>query len=175
MRMIPREGRSTSLTEMDPATLTLLKEHLPDFVPIIHQQSFGWKRIALPLAEGADYRFSVHEDANCDERQISASLANEASKDKYFWYMPLEFPDFHNSAEELAKCYLGTLLHLLTRQTRIIQTKGLLNWSFRCESLNGQNWEHVYGHLGLRISCKAPRIKGRKRVYTSPPLSTKTI
>jgi hypothetical protein len=59
---------------------------------------------------------------------------------------------------------------LLTHETHIIQRKGWLFWSFRCEYHERETWKLVYGHSALRW-FKSPQITGRSRVYFSGPIS----
>jgi len=154
---------------VDEATFATLRRLLPDapLQPLLTPVSGSRESSVstdLPLPVGADYRFNLYLRP---ERQIHARLLN-ADPNAYFWYMPFEDAAFKYSVEALDAAFLQTIEHLVQHETRIIQRRGLLSHSFKCEYKSGHEWKGVYSHSGLRFGgFHAPQILTRTRVYIS--------
>jgi hypothetical protein len=165
--MLPRIGDKTA---------ALLRDLLPGFNPTIEaayplrHSGESIAKLNLPTASGAEYSFTLWFDES-GERQISAKLKQYKNDRPYFWYRPFELAEFRNNVEKLEAKFCDELGILLTHETRIIQRKGWLFWSFRCEYHEGENWKGVYGHMALRW-FKPPQIIGKSRVYRSAPVSS---
>jgi hypothetical protein len=157
---------------VDEPTLAALQRLLPDapFQPILMPLSGSADRsvsVKLPVPADAEYGFTLYFQP---ERQIAATLLVADAAD-YFWYMPFEDAAFHNSVQELDAAFIKTVEHLVCHETRIIQKRGLLNHSFRCDYKSASGWKRVYWHSALRLGrFHPPLIAGRKRVYMSPAI-----
>jgi hypothetical protein len=157
-------------------TAALLRDLLPSFNPRIEAAEpvsgsrDATARLDLPTAPGAEYFFTLWFGESGD-REISAKLTPGRNERQYFWYRPFELAEFRNNAEKLETKFCDELEILLTHEARVIQRKGLLFWGFRCEYHEGGEWKRVYGHLALRW-FKPPQIRGKRRVYSSAPVSS---
>ncbi|HEV3419603.1 MAG TPA: hypothetical protein VG075_04825 [Candidatus Acidoferrum sp.] len=157
-------------------TAALLRNLLPSFNPTIEAvepvsgSRDATARLDLPTAPGAEYSFALWFGESGD-REISAVLTPRRNERPYFWYRPFELAEFGNNVEKLETKFCDELEILLTHETRVIQRKGWLFWGFRCEYHEAEDWKRVYGHLALRW-FKSPQIKGKRRVYSSAPVSS---
>ena len=119
--------------------------------------------ITFPAAADADYSFCacLYEDG---EATLSARRAG-AGEDEYFWSISLEAPDF-DSTEEIGQYVVDTVSRLLRHDTRIIQSKGLINVGFECAYADDDGWHSVGGNAALRFSNFVfPRIAGKQKAY----------
>ena len=157
---------------IDDATGDLLRRLLPSYVVQPHFTALpsGHRTVHLdlPLPTSAEYGFQLWV---YPEKQISARLLGSNSRG-YFWYMPFEEAAYGNSIEKVDLAFLRAVELLISHETRIIQTRGLLTSSFRCEYGSNVDWTHLSSHsaLTLGFSRQIPHIAGRKRIYYSPRL-----
>jgi hypothetical protein len=125
----------------------------------------------LPASPSAEYSFRLwfyEDDATGGSREISARLVGHAQAETSFWYWPFESAQF-NTAEALSDAFDKSLLTLIRRPTRIVQKRGLLNWTFRLDAqLPELGWKQQYRHAVFRLGGRAPSIDGRERIYSSP-------
>ncbi len=128
-----------------------------------------WSQLSLPPAPDAEYTFEIHvyEDG---EPQICARLLNDDS-DRYFWYHPFEVPDF-GSVDERDSGFFEALELLVTKPSRIRQSKGWFLCRFICEVLDNGQWRRVGPTMSALTFTTFRFPPGRNRTYTSPP-STK--
>jgi hypothetical protein len=159
---------------VDEPTIAALKRLLPnaEFEPILEPLSGSSEpvvSIELPAPVEAQYSFVLTFKP---EKQISARLLNTGPAERpYFWYMPFEDGTFRNSLE-LDKAFVETLGLLVTHKTRIVQKRGLINHSFRCDYQTVSGWKRVFGLSALRVGgFRPPRISGRQQVYFSPAIA----
>jgi hypothetical protein len=153
--------------------LESLKSLLPNAAldPIV--KALSWSRypassVDLPAPPEADYRFHL---TLRPERQIHANPLHLGEAHYYFWYRPFEEAEFGNSIEKLDGAFLETVERLVSHETRIVQKRGLLNHSFRCDYKSQGEWKRVYGHSALRFGgFVPPPIAGRKQIYYAPAL-----
>jgi len=156
------------------ATLALVREHLSDFKPQFEfDLPHHWWSFALPHPSDGEYQFKVHGELG-GERQISATPMQCSKHDqrRRFWYSSLEMAGFRNDALALEKSFHERITALLTRQTRIIEKKGIAWLSYRAEFLDQTGWLNLKGgvmYLGLGFGIP---FVGKKRIYSSPPLVT---
>jgi hypothetical protein len=132
----------------------------------IEQQALGdesfWV-VSFPASADADYRFCayIYEDG---EAGISAVRAG-AEDDEYFWGVTFESPDF-DSIEEIGQLLVDTVSRLLGHDTRILQSKGLINVGFECAYADDDGWHSVGGRAALRFSNFVfPKIAGQEKEY----------
>jgi hypothetical protein len=157
---------------VDEPMLAALRRLLPNATlqPVLRPLSWSAYpsvSVALPVPAGAEYGFKLYFQP---ERQISARLL-VADGTYYFWYMPFEDAAFRNSVEELDAAFVQTIEHLVWHETRIVQKRGLINHSFRCDYKSASGWKRVFSHSALRLGgFHPPLIAGRERVYTSPAI-----
>jgi len=153
-------------------TLELLSRLLPDFAPQpVTEQAGGIRstKIDLPPAAGADYFLQLLIEP---EMQISAEPTVPGSEVNYFWYRPFESAEFRDSAEALEAAFCETLEKLLTRESRIIQKNGWLNWHFQCDHRTADGWKRIYRHSALKLGgWRVPQIDGRVRTWRSSALA----
>ena len=119
--------------------------------------------ITFPASADADYSFCayVYEDG---EAGVSA-VRTGAEDDEYFWSVTFESPDF-DSIEEIGKHLVDTVSRLLSHDTRIIQSKGLVNVGFDCAYSDNEGWHSVGGNAALRFSnLIIPKIDGKEKEY----------
>ena len=162
---------------LDQRTIQLLAKYLPDFQPIPLEKEakeaswgYGWTTLSLPIANGADYGFSLHE-YNGDQYDVSASLLNpQDSTKRHFWHISLEVLD-KSKANEVFSYYLQLIEVLLCHETRIEQQKGLLFGSLRCDYLDEELWKKVGSVSFFRYLIHGPTISGRSKIYRSPAVS----
>jgi hypothetical protein len=125
--------------------------------------------IKLPVPPGAEYSFSLWFRP---EKQIHANLVDADPARPYFWYMPFEDAAFKNSVEQLDKAFVKKLELLVSHETRIVQKRGLLLHSFRCDYKASSGWNRVYRMAAMRLGhVKPPEIAGSQRIYHSPALA----
>ena len=159
---------------MDPIerTLTLLRAELAG-LPVSMSASGRDHFLDLPAAPSAEYSFRLwfyERDAAGSSREISAQLVGQLNTDVYFWYWSFERAEFRTD-EALFEAFDHSLLTLIRQPTRIVQKRGLLNWTFRLEArLPELGWTPQYQHAVLRLGVRAPSIDGRERIYSSPPV-----
>jgi hypothetical protein len=127
-----------------------------------------WSQLSLPSAPGAEYRFEIHVYAD-GEPQICARLLNDDT-DQYFWYHPFEVPDF-GSVDERDKGFFEALQLLVTKPSRIRQSKGLFLCRFVCEIQEGGQWRRVGPSMSALTFTNFRLPPGRSRTYTSAPTS----
>jgi hypothetical protein len=153
--------------EVRQSTIEAVAERLRELKP---QREDTDKYTVFRLAPGkdAEYAFAVwvYEDG---EPQLSASLTS--SHDEHsFWYLPFELPDWPNAAAR-TEDFLAALHTVVSKRTRITQTRRLLSWSFDCEFDDCGVWKSIGGISFLRFSnFVIPKIEGRRRRYSSPSL-----
>ena len=97
--------------------------------------------------------------------EISAAPGSIREAGAYFWHMPFELPASRSRAE-LVDEFVSSTFRLISLPSRIVQTRGLFCWSFRCEVYENGSWLPFYSHAVLR-PCRTPAIRGRSRVYES--------
>jgi hypothetical protein len=124
--------------------------------------------IELPRPPEADYFFSLHLYPD-GEKGISANLP-DSNREIYFWFKTFELPDYKNEVDRLDHDFLKTVETLLTRETMILQKKGLLWHTFRLAYRVGEEGRVLSSHAGFRLGFAAPRIQGREHTYRSGPL-----
>lgn len=142
-----------------------LRVRLPDLA-MAPQRDVDFDTVLLPSAPGSDYQF-VLMFADDNEASIEARLVGDGAHvapDDYFWYSPFEELAFP-SEEARADGIVEMVVLLLTHRTRIIQTRGVLFWSFKAEVESDGGWMPLLSHLALRRFFSAPNIEGRRRVY----------
>ena len=123
----------------------------------------GYWLITFPTSPGSEYSFRayVYEDG---EASISAARAG-AKDDEYFWGVTFESPDF-DSTEEIGQYLVDFVLRLLTHDTRVVQSIGLINVGFECEYSDDDGWHSVGGCAALRFSNFVfPEIDGKEKEY----------
>jgi len=121
--------------------------------------------VTFPAAANADYRFCayIYEDG---EAGISAVRAG-AKDNEYFWSVTFESPDF-DSIEEIGQYLVDTVSRLLSHDTRIVQSVGLINVGFDCAYSDNDGWHSVGGSAALRASNFVfPKIDGKEKEYRS--------
>jgi hypothetical protein len=128
-----------------------------------------WSQLSLPSAPGAQYNFEIHVYTD-GEPQICARLLNDDAN-RYFWYHPFEVPDF-GSVEERDKGFFEALELLVTRPSRIRQSKGLFLCRFVCEVLDSEQWRRVGPSMSALTLTNFRFPPGRNRTYTAPPSLT---
>ena len=124
--------------------------------------------VHLPLPLGAEYGFRlyVYDDG---EPQVCARLV-DGDPDADFWCWPFEEPDFDSHAEREGAFLDG--VRELTSRSRIIQQRGLLTTTFRCQVERHGKWSMIGDAVGyLRWSTKPPPTKRRVTCYRSPALT----
>jgi hypothetical protein len=157
---------------MDPVerTLALLRAELSR-TPVTIVASGRDRFLDLQAGPSAEYSFRLwfyENDATGSSREISARLLGQAQPETCFWYWPFESAQF-NTAEALSDAFDKSLLTLIRRPTRIVQKRGLLNWTFRLDAqLPELGWTQQYRHAVFRFGARAPSIDGRERIYSSP-------
>ncbi|SRR5258705_7480577 len=124
-----------------------------------------WSQLSLPPAPDAEYSFEIHVYAD-GEPQICARLINHDAS-RYFWYHPFEVPDF-GSVDARDKGFFEALELLVTRPSRIRQSKGLFLCRFVCEVLDNGQWRRVGPGMGALTFTNFKLPPGRKRTYSSP-------
>ena len=166
----------TMLPAIGDRTEALLRDLLPRFSPIIRGTELHFNAeqntssIELPAAQGAEYCFILWFTDN-GEREISAKLMPRGNEHQYFWYRPFELAEFRGNLETLEAKFCEELRILLTHETRIVQEKGWIFWSFRCDYRLQETWKRLYSHLALRW-FNPPSIAARSRVYCSAPVAS---
>jgi hypothetical protein len=125
-----------------------------------------WSELSLPSAPGAQYNFEIHVYADGDP-QICARLLNDDAN-RYFWYHPFEVPAF-GSVDERDKGFFEALQLLVTKPSRIRQSKGLFLCRFVCEVLDHGQWQRVGPCMSALTFSNFKLPAGRNRTYTSPP------
>ena len=127
---------------------------------------FYWD-ICFPALSDADYGFRacVYEDGDA---AVSAER-NGAPEDEYFWYLAFEAVAYDKS-KDLFKDVLETVSFLLSRDTRIVQSVGLINVGFTLQYADDNGWHSYGGNSALRLGFKSvlPRIDGKEKVYRAP-------
>lgn len=160
---------------VDEPTVAALHRLLPRLVfePILTPMPSSSVTIDPPMAVGvdlfpapdADYSFHLTFQP---EKQIHARLIGADSK-QYFWYMPFEEAAFSYSLERLDNAFIETIEAIVLHETRIIQKRGLLTHSFRCDYNTVTDWKRVYGLSCMRWFA-VPKIEGNQRTYVSGAL-----
>jgi hypothetical protein len=158
---------------IDEPMLMSLRRLLPNaaFQPILTPSSMSVEpsvSVELPVPADAEYGFRLYFQP---ERQIGARLLAADGTD-YFWYMPFEDAAFRNSVEDLDAAFARTVERLIRNETRIVQKRGLIADSFRCDYKAASGWKRVYSHSASRFGgFHPPLIAGRERIYTSPAIA----
>lgn len=158
---------------VDEATVAALQRLLPNviFNPIVKpiaSSKASSVSIELPAASGGEYLFVLFFSP---QRQIHARLLPANTRQYYFWYRPFEDAEFGNSIEKLDCAFMETVEQLISNETRIIQKRGLLTNSFKCDYRSLSGWKTVSGQSALRIrGFVVPPIDGKQRIYHSPAL-----
>lgn len=103
----------------------------------------------------------VYEDG---EAGLSA-VRSGAEDDEYFWNVSYELTDY-DSIEEIGQLVVDTVSRLLSHDTRIIQSKGVINVGFDCSYADDDGWHSVGGNTALRFSnFEFPKIVGKEKEY----------
>jgi len=124
---------------------------------------------ALPAAPGSDYFVEVEFEGSGP--LIALRLIDRP--EKYFWYRWFEIDDY-GSVEELKCDFMSFLIAILDYETRVIQKKSWLTYSFALEVRDGGNWRP----LGPSVICfrfggfDAPNPHAKKAIYTSVGAAT---
>jgi hypothetical protein len=122
----------------------------------------------LPVPRGADYAIKLWLQP---EWQIHAEIITTDESVPAFWYMPFEDTGFKDSNKR-DEALLATLELIVLHKTRIIQDRGFLFHSFRCEYETNDAWGKVYNMGYFRFgNFNTPRIAGRKHIYHSPAIA----
>lgn len=124
-------------------------------------------RTNFSVAADADYSFSA-----CVYEEGGASLAAsrvDTDEDEYFWAR-----SYNRSEFEDTKVLLNTLVEdvssVLQHSSRVVQTKGLLTYSFSCEYFRDGAWTCLHKTRASRLGgFRFPPTKQRVTVYSSPP------
>jgi hypothetical protein len=154
---------------IDEPMLVALRRLLPNaaFDPKLTPLSISAEpsvSIELPVPATAEYAFRLYFQP---ERQIHARLLVSDGTD-YFWYMPFEDVAFRDSDA----AFVQTVERLVRYETRIVQKRGLITDSFRCDFKAASGWKKVYAHSASRLGgFHPPLIAGRERVYASPAIA----
>jgi hypothetical protein len=152
-------------------TCILLNRLLPDLAiePKQHILESSGQAVGLyldlPTPVGADYHFRLWVSP---EIQISARLIDPGTSN-YFWFMPFPKKAFWKTPDELQRILDNTLEALISHETRIVQTRGLIFHTFNCDCKSATGWKQIYGHATLRSTeFRLPPTAERKRIYRSP-------
>ena len=155
---------------MGALAITELRTELAALVPglDLSVEAIGDRtKVLLPAAPGADYRFVV-EVFGSGQAAIVAMPVSEPEAE-YFWFMEWE-PSVSVSLE--VRNVLPYMRRLALNPTRIVQTRGRLGLSFKCEAFEEGSWTRVGdtvtvlgGSMGLGDST------AKVVTYSSPRLS----
>ncbi len=116
----------------------------------------GHDRLWLPQPAGADY--TIYADTDEGEGGVLiGALPNGAPELTFFWHLPLESTS--GDAKGSLAVLVAELRRLIQHRSRIIQTAGLLLWTFKCEVDEDGAWQRVGG----AIACT--------RVFFMPPFA----
>jgi hypothetical protein len=149
-----------------------LKSYLLENVPILQQvqgaeftQDENSISMNIPAAEGADYYFSVGYHATMNA-SLSASPLNISGK--HFWWQIFDrYGDMTD--QDVFDEMNEKLPEILQNPTKIVQKRGILNWSFQMYILINNTWAPSYCVLSPKW-IKAPKIKGKIKEYFSPKI-----
>jgi hypothetical protein len=88
-----------------------------------------------------------------------------------FWSMPFERGGFA-SGDEMCQAFLRALDIILAHRTRVIQRRGILAYSFRCEYEVDGKWEHLASVAWSRFAGVG-FVAGAERetVFAAEPLA----
>jgi hypothetical protein len=153
-------------SEFGNQLFTDIQQHFPTLQLNI-ENAEPFHKVKFPFKENADYQFSIdlHE-----EPVLYAELISMKSLDYHFWYRPFELAEFKQEGQELKKCLLETLALILSHDTRIIQARRLLFWSFQLEYKLPSDWKYLYGLDALKGSFHVPVIEGKTKIYFAPSI-----
>lgn len=151
-----RVGRAASwLRSIDP-NLTATRE-----------SGSGYDFVDFPRSPGAEYFFRVILTEN--DYSLAAVLTSDPEA-HMFWHQSFERLGAE-SLDPVEEAFREFVVDVLSHESRIIQSRGLLFHRFTCEVLRGEVWERVGGRiLALRTHVGVPRISGRGREYRAPAL-----
>jgi hypothetical protein len=156
---------------IDTRVAGLLNRLLPGFEKDLIAKSPTSQKSAelllkLPPAPDADYQFLLWLEP---EMQIHARLLG-TGQNYSFWYMPFEAAGYREDLGNLGKAFAETVETVILHPTRIVQKRGLLSHSFKLECEREGAWHRIYQMSYMRFAFEAPRIRGRRHVYCSPPI-----
>lgn len=119
-------------------------------------------RLIFPAETGSDYRIVAlvrHDGTRVD---VLAELV--ADPELRFWRHPLRAAD-GEGVESLAARLGDVLAPLLSRPTRIRQSRGLLTWRFTCELPGEEGLFPLRGRRRPRLLGKVPRAPQGERLH----------
>lgn len=165
----PQSERDDSFSRLSEELHSLL-----DDVQFTTDTADGAFCLQLPVATGADYRWSVWVYPN-GERHLYATEASRgvqtAFEDTVVWYHPFEPDGFKGDQRALDAAFLKEVRHLLTHHTRVRREAKLVNESVELEaSGDGNNWTRVYRYSELRTPRALSRGDLTRGMLSSPPL-----
>jgi len=165
----PQSERDDSFSRLSEELHSLL-----DGVQFTTDTADGSLCLQLPIATGADYRWSIWVYRN-GERHVYATEASrsdqDAVEDTVVWYHPFEPDGFKADQRALDAAFLKELRHLLTHHTRVRREAKLVNESVELEaSGDGINWTSVYRYSELRTPRALSRGNQIRVMLSSPPL-----
>lgn len=123
-------------------------------------------RLRFISSPDADYYFFawIYDDGDA----WLGACRTESTEDEYFWSTNFELL-VYDSQEELNQQLIDNVTLLLTHETQIVQTKGLINMGFFLVYHADGEWQSLGGNGGLRVGgFRFPPITGKEQVYQAP-------